>query len=163
MNSTTTEPLFRERQYIGRNFYGLLRRLVLAAFLLTAHFYSYDPMDFENGFFLIGALLILISIVLLFIPYYTIELKADMLLLHSRKEKEIRLPLSYIESSTAVKYSTYHFNNARFNVLDEQEHHFYAEGPNALLLNLQGGHVFRIGCRQSEELNRKIAELQSKK
>jgi len=163
MNNESTEPLFRERQYIGRNSYGLARRLVMAIFALVAHFYSYDPMDFENGFFLIGVILIITSIVLLFVPYYTIQLKPDVLILHSRKEKEIRLPLIYIEKTDSVKYSKYHFNNAKFNVQDKGEHHFYAEGPNALLLNLQGGHIFRIGCRQSEELNRKIAELQSKK
>jgi hypothetical protein len=163
MNATTTEPIFTERQYIGRNSYGLARRMVMAIFALIAHFYSYDPMDFENGFFLIGALLIILSIVLFFVPYYTLQLQADVLIIHSRKEKEVRLPLMYIEKSEAVKYSKYHFNNARFNVQDKDEHHFYAEGPNALLLNLQGGHKFRIGCRRAEELNRKIVELQSKK
>ena len=83
MNNESTEPLFRERQYIGRNSYGLARRLVMAIFALVAHFYSYDPMDFENGFFLFGVILIIISIVLLFVLYYTIQLKPDVLILHS--------------------------------------------------------------------------------
>ncbi len=150
---------FKEVQYAGRNTYGLSRRLVMAIFLLIAHFYS--PLDENLGGALLylGLFLLLFCIILLFIPSYTILLESNTLILKPSSGKEIRLPVTYIEQAAVVPYSRYHFNNIVFNVLSENEYRFYAEGSKALLLNLKAGNIFRIGCKGADELLLKIDEV----
>ena len=153
------EIRFKEIQYTGRNIYGLSRRLVMAIFLIVAHFYSTADENLEGALLILGLLLILGSVILWFIPNYHILLTNQVLVLKPSYGKEIRLPLEYIEKATVVRYSKYHFNNIVFNVLDEDEYKYYAEGSKALLLNLKAGNTFRIGCKRADELQLKIEEI----
>lgn len=150
---------FKEVQYVGRNTYGLSRRLVMAAFLLIAHFYSPLDENLNGALLYLGLILIISCIVLLFVPSYTITLTDKILVIKPTYGKEIRLPLDYIEKAEVVRYSRYHFNNVVFNVLDKDEYKFYAEGSKALLLNLKAGNIFRIGCKKADELLLKIGEV----
>lgn len=152
-------PHFKEIQYAGRNTYGLSRRLVMATFLLIAHYYSGSHENLEGALLILGMLLLAASAALWFIPKYQILLTDQSLILKPNTGKEIRLPLDYIEKAEKVKYSNYHFNNIVFNVLDNGEYKFYAEGSKALLLNLKAGNVFRIGCKNADELLLKIEEI----
>lgn len=153
------EPLFKEIQYTGRNMYGLSRRLVMATFLLIAHFYSTDNENLEGALLILGVLLLAFSVILWFIPNYQILLNHQRLILRPTSGKEISLPLEYIEKGEVVRYSRYHFNNIVFNVQDNGEYKFYAEGSKALLVNLKAGNVFRIGCKNADELLLKIEEI----
>ncbi len=155
----TTTPDFKETQYAGRNVYGLSRRLVMAAFLFLAHYYSSVDENLGGGLLYPGVILIVLSIVLLFVPGYTIRLENEVLILKRTLGKEIRLPLEYIVQAEVVEYSKYHFNNIVFNVLAHNEYKFYTEGTKALLLNLKAGNTFRIGCKKADELLLKIQQF----
>jgi len=152
----TSNIKFREVQYLGRNMYGLSRRLIMAIFCYIAHFYSEEKGNIEGIFFLVGSIITLVSFVLLFIPYYTIELKEDVLLLKSLQKKEVSIPLNVIRKADVCVYNRYHLNNPVFNVFNEKEFRFYAEGRKALLLNLEGGNILKIGVKKADLLYSEI-------
>ncbi len=146
------EIKFKEVHYLGRNYYGLSRRLVMMIFCFIAHFYSEEKGNIEGVFFIVGNVILLLSVVLWFIPYYTIELKNNILHLISSRKKEVNLPLNAIMNVEIGIYNRYHLNNPVFNVLNKDEYRFYSEGRKALLLKLEGGNKFRIGMKSPEIL-----------
>lgn len=156
----TTTHEFREVQYTGRNSYGFSRRLVMALFLFIAHYYSGSEENLEGTLLLLGGFLLLFSLLLLFIPSYTILLQHATLVLKPAFGKAIQLPVETIAEASIVTYSRFHFNNIVFNVLDGDEHKFYAEGSKALLVNLKDGAVYRIGCKNAETLLQQITAIQ---
>ncbi|MBL7923028.1 MAG: hypothetical protein JNL88_02410 [Bacteroidia bacterium] len=140
---------FTETQYLGRNSYGLARRLLMVTFCFIAHF-STDEREQSGGLFLlVGSAILLLSLVLVFVPCYTITLKGNELQLKPLRKKEIILPLQVIRKAEVLDFNRYHFNNPVFNVFTENEYRFYAEGRSAILLHLEAGHVFRIGARKA--------------
>jgi len=151
-----TALLFNETQYLGRNMYGLARRMVIALFCLIAHFITDERDDTAGLFFIVGSATLLLSLILLFVPYYTIKLDQEYLTLKSTGRKEVKIPLRVITNMEITSYNRYHLNNPVFNVLDIAEYKFYAEGRKALVVNLEGGNVFRIGCRDAALLKEKI-------
>lgn len=155
----TTTHEFREVQYAGRNSYGLSRRLVMALFLLIAHYYSGSDENLEGALLLLGGFLLLFSIVLLFVPSYTILLQHRTLVLKPAFGKEIHLSVETIAEASIAPYSRFHFNNIVFNVFDAGEHKFYAEGSKALLVNLKEAAVYRIGCKNAETLLQQITAI----
>lgn len=146
------EILFKEVHYLGRNSYGLSRILIMMIFCFIAHYYSEEKGNIEGIFFIVGNIILLLSIVLWFVPYYTIALKKDTLLLISSRKKEVQLPISAMTKIELGVYNKYHLNNPVFNVLNDEEYCFYAEGRKALLLNLEGGNRFKIGMKYPENL-----------
>ncbi len=153
---------FTEKHYLGRNSYGLSRRLVMIIFCFIAHFYSEENHQSTGLFLLVGWVTIAISVVLLFIPLYTITLEKGEIQLKTMRNKMVRIPLTMIRQMESVKYSRYHLNNPVFNVLDNGEHKFYAEGSTALLLQLEGGNTYRIGVKDPERLLREIRKRKGK-
>ncbi len=155
------EILFREKQYLGRNTYGLSRRLVILVFCIIAHFYSEEKSDTTGLFLLVGLFTVLLSLILLFVPLYTIQLDQRQLVLKSLLRRSVSIPLSDILHAGVVKYSRYHFNNPVFHVFAEGEYKFYAEGSGAILLDLKGGKIYRIGTKQANELQIQIEKTKS--
>lgn len=146
------EIKFREVHYLGRNYYGLSRRLVMMIFCFIAHFYNEEKGSIDGVFFIVGNVILLLCVVLWFIPYYTIELRNHALHLISSRKKEVSLPLNAITHAEIGIYNRYHLNNPVFNVLNKEEYRFYSEGRKALLLKLEGGNLFRIGMKSPEIL-----------
>lgn len=144
------EILFKEVHYLGRNRYGLSRRLVMIVFCFIAHYYSGEKGNIEGVFFIVGLAIFLISLVLWFVPYYTIELKNNVIKIVSIRKKEVTLPLNFITEATTGIYNRFHLNNPVFNVFNDGEYQFYAEGRKALLLNLEGGNKFKIGMKRPD-------------
>lgn len=157
----STEPVFFEKQYLGRNTYGLSRRIVMMLFCFAAHYYGEELYNPTGLFLLVGFIILAASLLLLFVPLYTIRLQKDELQLKSLRKKVIHLPLHSIQSTEVADYSKYHFNNPVFNVLEGGEYKFYSEGKGALLLQLEGGPAFRIGCKQAERLAAEITKMKS--
>ncbi len=150
------EIIFKEVHYLGRNRYGLSRRMVMMVFCFIAHFYSEEKGNIDGVFFLVGLVILLLSIVLWFVPYYTIELKNNILTIISSRKKEVILPLNVIMQAELGIYNRFHLNNPVFNVLNDDEYRFYAEGRKALLLNLEGGNKFKIGMKRPDILYTEI-------
>ncbi|MBK7886234.1 MAG: hypothetical protein IPJ86_02695 [Bacteroidetes bacterium] len=153
---------FTEKHYLGRNSYGLSRRLVMILFCFIAHFYSEENHQSTGLFLLVGWVTIAISVVLLFIPLYTITLEKGEIQLKTMRNKMVRIPLTMIRQMESIKYSRYHFNNPVFNVRDNGELKFYAEGSTALLLQLEGGNTYRIGVKDPERLLGAIRKMKEK-
>jgi len=156
------KPTFTEKQFLGRNTYGLSRRLVMIVFCFIAHYYSEEKPEPTGLFFLVGCVTIVISLVLLFIPLYTITLENGVLQLKTMRNKVIQIPLPQILEVEAVKYSRYHFNNPVFNVLDHTEYKCYAEGAKAHLIKLESGKVYRIGVKDADRLFSEIMKMKAK-
>lgn len=146
------EIIFKEVHYLGRNRYGLSRRLVMMVFCFIAHYYSEEKGNIEGVFFIVGLVILLLSVVLWFVPYYTIELKNNLLTIISSRKKEVTLPLNVITHAETGIYNRFHLNNPVFNVFNDGEYKFYAEGRKALLLNLEGGNKFKIGMKRPDIL-----------
>jgi hypothetical protein len=150
------EIKFKEVHYLGRNSYGLSRRLVMMVFCFIAHFYSEEKGNIDGVFIIVGLVILLLSIVLWYVPYYTIELQNNSLSIISSRKKVVTLPLKVITHVETGIYNRFHLNNPVFNVLNNGEYKFYAEGRKALLLNLEGGNRFKIGMKRPEILYTEI-------
>ncbi|MFN8165469.1 MAG: hypothetical protein U0X76_04700 [Bacteroidia bacterium] len=155
-----SRPLYEEKQYLGYNQLSMLRRLSLALFCFTV--YWWKTTNHKDGaiFFALGMIIILISILLLFVLHLKIRVYKTHIefdgLWTSRK---VRLELKDIVKVERRKYSSYHLNNAVFNLHFKGKVRFYTGGSEAVEITDKSGTPYRIGTQRPVELEKVLREL----
>lgn len=153
------EPLFEEKQYLGRNPYWLNRRLVLAGFCFLANWITVNP---ENGelFMLVGCCIIAISIILYFIIHYKTLVFTNYIFLDGLwTSKRVKIDLNNIISCEQTPYSTFLLNNPVYNLHKKGTIRFYAGGKDAVKLIDKDGLIYIIGSQKAEQLASTLAKL----
>ena len=149
--------LFEEKQFLGFNSYSIARRMVLAIFCLVTFYYSENRMENADVLFLIGILILVLSILLLFVKYIHILVDEQEIQLKGMwKKQAIRVALSDIAGLEKSLYSKYHMNQPAFNVHVEEEIRFYTSGRDAVKIKLKNGSLLVIGTWRADELFRAL-------
>ena len=149
--------LFEEKQFLGFNSYSIARRMVLAIFCLVTFYYSENRMENADVLFLIGILILVLSILLLFVKYIHILVDEQEIQLKGMwKKQAIRVALSDVAGLEKSLYSKYHMNQPAFNVHVEEEIRFYTSGRDAVKIKLKNGSLLVIGTWRADELFRAL-------
>jgi hypothetical protein len=154
------QPLYEEKQYLGYNPLSLLRRLSMALFCFVLYWWKVHNDRNGDLFFLLGIIIIVISILLLFVLHLKIRVYKNHLELDGLwTTRKVNIDLKNIVRIERKKYSDYHFNNPVFNLHIKGLVRFYTGGAEAIEITQKSGDPYRIGTQRPAELEKLLREL----
>jgi hypothetical protein len=173
------EIIFEEKQYLGYNKWSIIWRTVLALFCFVLYYWSENPkavdvngieipsspVDENSGqlFFLMGLILMLLSLVLIFVLHLHTKIVGENLLLEGLwTSRKVKIDLKNIVSVQKVKYSKYLLNRPVYNLHLKNKIRFFTQGNFAVDLVDKEGLTYRIGTQRGEELLQAINQIKEK-
>jgi hypothetical protein len=171
--------LFEEKQYIGYNKWSMLWRTVLALFCFVLYYWSENPkpvnvslleipsspVDEDSGqlFFLMGLIIMLLSLGLIFVLHIHTRVINNSLILDGLwTSRKVKIDLRNIVDVRKVKYSKYLLNRPVYNLHFKNKIRFFTQGNDAVELTDKDGLKYRIGTQKAAEL-KKILETAVRK
>lgn len=173
------ELLFEEKQYIGYNKWSILWRTVLALFCFLLYYWSENPkavdvavieipsspVDEDSGqlFFLMGLIIMLLSLALIFVLHiHTKVINNNLILDGLWTSRKVKIDLNGIVDVKKVKYSKYLLNRPVYNLHYKNKIRFFTQGNDAIELTDKDGLKYRIGSQKADELKALILKLKPK-
>ena len=154
------QPLFEEKQYLGYNQLSMLRRLSLALFCFGLYWWKIQHNQNGDLFFLLGIIIIVISILLLFVLHLKIRVFKTYIELDGLwTTRKVNIELNDISKIERKRYSRYHLNNPVFNLHLKGLIRFYTGGNDAVEITPKSGDPYRIGTQKPVELEKILREL----
>lgn len=168
--------LFEEKQYIGYNKWSILWRTVLAMFCFILYYWSENPkpvdvamveipsspVDENSGqlFFLMGIILMTLSLILIFVLHIHTKIIGNSLILDGLwTSRKVKIELSNIVDVKKVKYSKYLLNRPVYNLHFKNKIRFFTQGNDALELTDKDGLKYRIGSQKTDEFYKTVMDL----
>lgn len=150
---------YLERQYLGRNIYSFIRRLIIALFCIVAGFWIEDQNGSSMGlsFCVIGGIIFIWSIVLFKILHIQTKLDNDFLILEGHwTTRKVKIDLRSIESVTGGQYNPIFLKNPVYNLHRKNRVHFYTHGHDVLVLIDRTGTEYLIGTQKLEQFEESV-------
>lgn len=168
--------IFEEKQYIGYNKWSILWRTVLAMFCFILYYWSENPkpvdvamvaipsspVDENSGqlFFLMGIILMTLSLILIFVLHIHTKIIGNSLILDGLwTSRKVKIELSNIVEVKKVKYSKYLLNRPVYNLHFKNKIRFFTQGNDALELTDKDGLKYRIGSQKTDEFYKTVMDL----
>ncbi len=155
----TTQYVFHEKQYLGRDFNRISIRLVLALSCF-AGYYITENRDRDGDLLLfVGCGILVISLLMHFMLHYrTIVNNGAILLDGLWTTKLVKIDLNSIVKVEKTIYSSYIINNAVYNLHRKGKIRFYAGGKYAVQLTDRDGLLYIIGTQKPDTFLQAINE-----
>lgn len=142
-----------EKQYIGRDYIRISIRLIMAAFCFAAYVYERDRDNTVDLFLIVGFGIIGVSIILLFLIQYRIDVSDKKVVLSGLwSTKRVVIDLNHVVKVEKATYSNYIFNNPVYNLHRKGSIRFYSSGKYAVVLTDRDGLDYYIGTQRPNEL-----------
>lgn len=155
-------PLFIERQYLGRDMTWISVRLVLALFCFIVYYLNMDHLPSRQLFFIVGSSIIFVSIIMMYLVHYKTAVSENNIRMSGLWTTSlVKIDLSSITKVEKKPYSKYFFNNPVYNLHKNGKIRFYAGGKDAIWLTDRDGLVYIIGTLKQEELYSAIMKAKS--
>ena len=152
--------LFEERQYLGTNKSNLSLRIFLALFCFAAGYYTDVPEVNGDLLFLLGFVILVISVILLFVTHIHTSIYSNYILLEGfLGKRKIKIPIVTIVNIEKTAYSRYIINNPVYNLHRSGVIKFYTGGKDAIKLTDRDGFQYLIGTHKPEEFLRVVQGL----
>ncbi len=169
------ELIFDEKQYIGYNKWSILWRTVLALFCFILYYWSENPKSVdvavinipsspvnENSgqlFFLMGLILMVLSLILIFVLHIHTKVVGNNLILDGLwTSRKVKIDLGNIVDVKQVKYSKYLLNRPVYNLHFKNKIRFFTQGNDAVEITDKEGLKYRIGTQKANELYKLLKE-----
>lgn len=157
---TQEQPLFEEKQYLGYNQLSMVWRLSLALFCFGLYWWKKQHGQNGDLFFLLGIIIIVISILLLFVLHMKISVFKNRIELDGLwTSRKVNIELKNIVKIERKKYSKYHLNNPVFNLHLKGLVRFYTGGNEAVEITSRSGEPYRIGTHRPKEFETILRQL----
>ncbi|MBE8713321.1 hypothetical protein [Sphingobacterium hungaricum] len=157
------EYLFQEKQYLGRDKTWISVRLILALFCFSAYYLNLDHLASSQLFFIVGASIIVVSIIMMYMINYKTEVTPNFLTLSGLWSTSlVKIDLNSIVKVEKKPYSTYFFNNPVYNLHKNGKIRFYSDGRDAVWLTDRDGLIYIIGTQRADELVKAVKQAQVK-
>ena len=151
--------LFQEKQYLGRDATWISVRMILALFCFVAYYINLDNLPSRQLFFIVGAGVIVVSIIMIYMVHYKTVVDGKSLILSGLwSSKLVKIDLKSISKVELRPYSTFIFNNPVYNLHKNGKIRFYSGGKDAVWLTDNDGLVYIIGSHRAEEFARAVVE-----
>jgi len=158
------EYLFQEKQYLGRDKTWISVRLILALFCFSAYYLNLDHLASRQLFFIVGAAIIVVSIIMMYMINYKTQVTSDFLVLSGLWSTSlVKIDLNSIIKVEKKAYSNYFFNNPVYNLHKNGKIRFFSDGKDAVWLTDKDGLIYIIGTQRADELLKavKLAKITS--
>jgi hypothetical protein len=174
------EILFEEKQYIGYNKWSIIWRTVLALFCFILYYWSANPKPVEVAnaieipsspvgedsgqlFFLMGVIIMSLSLILIFVLHLKTQIVGGSLILDGLwTSRKVKIDLSNIVEVKKVKYSKYLLNRPVYNLHFKNKIRFFTQGNDAVEITDKDGLKYRIGSGKADELTTVLNKLITK-
>ena len=155
------EFIFDERQYLGYNKSSLSLRIFLAIFCFILAWFTKSPAINGGLLFLLGIVILGISVLLLFVTHLHTQLSENKIILtRLLRTNKIEIDITNLIKVEKIKYSKYLVNYPVYNLHQKNHLKFYTGGTYAVKLVMKEGPEYIIGSqnpdRLVELLNQKI-------
>lgn len=174
------ELIFEEKQYIGYNKWSILWRTVLALFCFILYYWSENPKPVdvammeipsspvgENSgqlFFLMGIIIMLLSLILIFVLHLHTKISGHDLILDGLwTSRKVKIDLNTIVEVKKAKYSKYSLKRPVYNLHIKKRIRFFTQGNSVILLTDKNGIKYSIGSQKADELYKIIKTLTVRK
>ncbi len=152
-------PVFIEKQYLGREFIPITIRLVMAMFCFAAYFLTGAEEKNNDLLVVVGFSIIIISIIMGFLLHFRTRVINKSIMLDGLwTTKLVKIDLNSITKAEKGEYSRYLFNNPVYNLHSKGTIRFYAGGKQAIHLTDRDGLLYIIGSHHANEFLRAIQE-----
>lgn len=165
------EVLFEERQYLGYNKFSIVRRTLIALFCFAVYFFSENEKlqnmvggkvtNLEGNtaqmFFLMGIVILVISVLLIFVLHIKTVLYPTSLVLDGLwTARKVKIDLNAITTVRKIKYSKYLLNRPVYNLHRKGKIRFFTVGTDAVELTDRDGLLYIVGSQKANELLKSI-------
>jgi hypothetical protein len=168
--------IFHEKQYIGYNKWSILWRSVLAIFCFLLYYWSENPKavdvsgieipsspvgeDSGQLFFLMGIVIMCMSLILIFVLHIETKIVNNNLILDGLwTSRKVKIDLNSIIHIKKVRYSKYFLNRPVYNLHYKNKIRFFTQGNDAVELTDKDGLKYRIGSQKADELYKVLEQL----
>lgn len=153
----STEPIFREKQYLGRDFNRVSIRVVMIIFAFAAYFVTENRDRNGELFLIVGFAILVVSIIMLFMVHYRTTVCNKSIILDGLwTTKLVKIDLNSIVKVEKRPYSSFLINNPVYNLHQKGKVRFYAGGKDAIGLTDRDGLQYIIGTLCQDELEEAI-------
>jgi hypothetical protein len=153
----TTEAVFTEKQYLGRDFNRISIRAVMIVFAFAAYFVTENRDGNGDLFLIVGFVILIVSILMLFMVHYKTTVQNKSVILDGLwTTKLVKIDLNSIVKVSKRPYSSYLINNPVYNLHQKGKIRFYAGGKDAVSLIDRDGLEYIIGTQCQEDLEQAI-------
>ena len=157
------EILFEEKQYLGYNRYSNVRRFILGMFFFIAYFWREEQEKNGDLLFLMGAAILMISVLLMFVLHLHTKVTDHSITLDGLwTSKKVKIDLGSIVSARAVPSRKFLLSRPVYNLHWKGAIKFYCRGKEGVELIDTDGLVYIIGSQMSGQLAQLLKELIAK-
>jgi hypothetical protein len=151
------EPVFLEKQFLGRDPNRISIRLVIVLFCFAAYYISERREQNADLFLVVGFGVLLASVIMMFLLHFKTTVYNKSIILDGLwTTKMVKIDLNSIVKVERSNYSTYFINNPVYNLHQKGTIRFYASGKDAVKLTDRDGLVYVIGTQRAVELEQSI-------
>lgn len=167
---------FQEKQYIGYNKWSILWRSVLAIFCFLLYYWSENPKpvdvsgiaipsspvgeDSGQLFFLMGIIIMCLSLILIFVLHIETKIENNNLILDGLwTSRKVKIDLTNIVEVKKVRYSKYFLNRPVYNLHFKNKIRFFTQGNDAVELTDKDGLKYRIGSQKADEFYKAVKQV----
>ncbi|MGB4774175.1 MAG: hypothetical protein WBP45_03300 [Daejeonella sp.] len=154
-------PVFIEKQYIGRDYGRISIRLVMALFCFAAYFITEDRERNADLFLVVGCGILVVSVIMMFLLHYQTTVENKTIILKGLTTKAVKIDLDNVLKIEHVPYSSYLINNPVYNLHRRGTIKFYAGGKDAIKLTTKNKLVYIIGTQNAAELELAIKPVKT--
>ena len=168
--------LFEEKQYLGYNKWSILWRTVLGLFCFILYYWSENPKpvdvavmelpsspvgeDSGQLFFLMGIIIMSLSLILIFVLHiHTKVINNNLILDGLWTSRKVKIDLNSIVDVKRVPYSQYLLNRPVYNLHFNNKIRFFTQGNDAVEITDKDGLQYRIGSQKADELCKILEQL----
>lgn len=158
-----TDYQFIEKQYLGLNKMSISRRMSLAIFCFIAYYWREHNDKSGDLFFLMGIIILVISVLLVFILHFETKVYNRSIILDGIwTARKVKIDINSLVDAKKIKYSRFFLNKSVYNLHYKGKIRFFTRGKDAVQLTDNDGQVYIIGSQRSQELARVINEKLNK-
>jgi hypothetical protein len=152
------QPIFEEKQYLGFNKYTVISRLSLALVCFLYYYINSGKTRTADLFLILGAIIVLISVILLFVLHLHTKVYPDSIVLEGFwTTRKVKISLKDIVGIEQVDYDPFFFNSPVYHLHKKGTIRFYTRGDRAVKLTDKDGLIYLIGSQNPAELTASLS------
>lgn len=153
---------YHERQYLGFNRFGIIRRTVIALFCLIFYYASETDDEMKDLFFLLAIVILALSLISMLIQHLETRLDGSTLtLIGPMTFKKVTLDVEGLQSLEVKPYSRLRLNRPMFNLHRKGSIRFFTYGKWCVEFVTKDGERIRLGTQRPNGLKEILSKFQA--
>ncbi len=151
---------YHERQFLGFNRFGIIRRTVIALFCLIFYYAAEADDQMKSLFFLLAIVILALSLLSMLIQHLETRLDGSKLtLIGPMTFKKVSLDLEGLKSVEVKPYSRLMLNRPMFNLHRAGTIRFFTYGKWCIEFETKDGEKVRLGTQRPNGLKEILSKF----